>query len=324
MPINPEAVVISLLGIAAGVYWFITGFCELKAKRTIQNIPTSRISTGAVGTNVEIKGRILNATEALLKTPIGGDSCVFYSVEIQKRVQSRDHSYWKKIDQFFSSDYFFVDDDSGALAQVFVEKASFRRQGRTKELQTGSGNFSRMPVPLIMALHDNEANLRSFKLKQVSGLFSQKYRFVEWCFQPRESVYVLGYAESGVKPPVRRKLKFKDFLAARKMLEKDPRLQTRFDRNKDGALDQEELEMGAAAVGLQLQTEPAKAPAPAPELEAKMIFKERPGFPFLISNMKESDLVKKISWTAALKVCGGPMAAIAGTVYLFLLSGAGF
>jgi hypothetical protein len=54
------------------VAWFIKGFKELKIKRTIQNIPTSKINTGAVGTDVEIKGNIIVEKDKLVTAPIFG------------------------------------------------------------------------------------------------------------------------------------------------------------------------------------------------------------------------------------------------------------
>ena len=53
------------IGAVMGVVWFFKGFKELKTKRTIQNIPTSKIETGAVGTNVEIKGNIVAEKEKM-------------------------------------------------------------------------------------------------------------------------------------------------------------------------------------------------------------------------------------------------------------------
>ncbi len=321
MPINMEGLIVALLGIGAGTYWFFTGFRELKASRTIQDIPTSRISTGAVGTNVEIKGQIQSATDALFKSPISGQSCAFYSLEIQKLVQSRNRTYWKRIDQFYSSDQFFIDDGSGALAEVFVDGANIRRQGKEHDFKIKSNEFFSMPVSLKTTLEKHAKKLRVFKLQETSWLFSNQYRFVEWCFKPEESVYVLGYAESGVKAPTRQKLKFKDFLAAKKSIEEDPKLQARFDRNQDGVLDAGEMEQGAEMVGLQLKTQSAVVEENPADLKIRMAFKKRSGIPFLISNMKEKDLVKKISLMAGLKLWGGPGVAIAGTVYLVFMLG---
>lgn len=301
----------------SGVYWFFTGFRTLKSSRTIQNIPTSRISTGAVGTHVEIKGTILQDEERILRGPVSGQTCAFYSIEIQKLVRSKNHSYWKTIDQYFSSPDLMVDDKSGAVAKVFVAGARIQRQGKTKDLKIRSNDFASMPVGLTQDLRQNASQLRNFKLTDSSWLFSRQYRFVEWSFSPKETVYVLGYAESGIKPPKRKKLSFDNFLQAKKTIEADPALTNRFDSNQDGFLAPEELERGAQVIGhgLQVEAPPIEAETDAPEV--KMVFKKMQGVPYILSNMKETDLVKRLSWKATLKVWGGPALAIGGAMYLY-------
>jgi len=314
MVINMEGLWAGILGVGGGITWFMQGFRELKSSRTIQNIPTSRIMTGAVGTNVEIKGKVLVPGDNVLRAPISGQTCAFFSIEIQRLVRSKDRSYWKKVDQIYSSEEFYMEDGSGAMARVFIEGADIQLQGKVKTFQIRSNDLSAMPEGLFATLRRNEDKLKVFKLKNSAWLFSQEYRFIEWRFQSGESVYVLGFAESGTKPPRKNKLKFTQFLQAKKMIEKDPGLQTRFDRNHDGVLDAEELEKGAQIVGIGLQTEPARQKESL--IPVKMIFKKHRSFAFLISNIKEKDLVRKLSLKAALKVWGGPVLALASSAYL--------
>jgi hypothetical protein len=303
--------------IGSGVYWFFTGFRTLKSSRTIQNIPTSRISTGAVGTHVEIKGNIVQDGEQIHRSPLSGQICVFYSVEIQKLVRTKNRNHWRTIDHFYSSPDFTVDDKSGAVAKVFVAGATIQRRGKIKEFEIGSNDFASMPAGLTQALQRNANQLRNFELKDTSWLFSRQYRFLEWFFAPKESVYILGYAESGIKQPKAKKLSFDTFLKAKKTIEADLSLQNRFDSNQDGFLATEELERGAMVVGhgLQVETPPTQEKMHTPNI--KMVFRKQKGVPYILSNMKEMDLVKQLSWKAALKVWGGPVVAIAGAIYLY-------
>lgn len=111
---------------------------------------------------------------------------------------------WANIDVILKQRY----DELPKLISVCESSAEFEkgildrllRRGRVEEFQTRSDTFLSLPERLISVLQQNEEKLKVFKLKNSSGLFSQKYRFVEWCFQPGESVYILGYAESGIKP----------------------------------------------------------------------------------------------------------------------------
>ena len=71
------------VGAVMGVVWFFRGFKELKIKRTIENIPTSKINTGAVGTDVEIKGNIIAEKDRFATAPISGQQCAIYHIEIR-------------------------------------------------------------------------------------------------------------------------------------------------------------------------------------------------------------------------------------------------
>jgi len=85
-----------------GVYLFFKGFREIKYKRIIQDIPTSKINTGAVGTNVEIHGFVTAQRDQLVTAPLSGKTCVLYKIEIQKWVEDDDGpGDWHTIDHYF-------------------------------------------------------------------------------------------------------------------------------------------------------------------------------------------------------------------------------
>ncbi len=210
-----------------------------------------------------------------------------------------------------------MDDGSGALAQVFVRGAVIQRKGGNHTFRSRSSNFGTMPGSLRAALETNSGRLRSFRLNPTSWFFSSEYRFIEWCFEPGETVYVLGYADSGLKPVKRIKLKFAHYLAGKKRVEAEAALQERFDINRDGVLDEREMERGAQVVGLKLQEAADSTAVEEAPASAKMVFRQRKPHPFFISNMKEEDLVKKLSWKAALKLWFGPAVAIGCAAYLF-------
>jgi hypothetical protein len=311
-----EAVIWAGFGIGLGIYWFIAGFRELKNTRIIQNIPTCKIATGAVGTNVEIQGEILRDENKILKAPITGRDCVFYSVEIQKLVRRKNSSHWVTVDQFFSDEGFIVDDGSGANAMVYVKGATIKRKGRVKTFQARSSNMSELPPNLYMSLQEKQGQLKSFSLKETSWIFSKQYRFLEWSFPPNQSIYVLGVAQSGLRVKKKNKLKMKIFMDAKNQIQSNEELQEKFDRNHDGTLDPDELEFGARILGEQLQLEEGGTQVQEVMTQTKMIFKKHPSSPFIISNMEEKELIKKMSFAATLKVWGGPIVAIASCAFL--------
>jgi hypothetical protein len=237
-------------------------------------------------------------------------------VEIQKLVKSKDSSRWVTVDQFFSDEGFVLSDGSGANAMVYVEGATIKRKGRVKTFQARSSNMSELPINLYSALQEKSGQLKSFSLKETSWIFSKQYRFLEWSFPPEQSIYVLGVAHSGLRANKKDKLKMKTFMEAKSQIQSSEELQERFDRNDDGLLDPDELEFGARILGEQLQLEAGGTQVQEVMNLTKMIFKKQNSSPFIISNMEEKDLVKKMSLSATLKVWGGPAVAIASSAYL--------
>ncbi|MDH5762118.1 MAG: E3 ubiquitin ligase family protein [Nitrospinota bacterium] len=305
-------------GAVMGVVWFVRGFQELKIKRTIQNIPTSKINTGAVGTDVEIKGNILVEPDLLDMAPISGQSCALYHLEIQQERRRKNSTYWHTIDQFYSREGFYVDDQSGATALVLVNGAKVNREGKTDKYYVNSNNFDEMPDALRNAITENQKKLKRFKLNKTSWLLSSKYRILEWCFQPNEEVYVLGHAESGLRLQKIKKPGMKYFLKARKAIQTDKKLAARFDSNQDGRLDPPELERGAQILAQRLSDKHNGEAVKESTPKTKLIFKKSEPHPFIISNRSEGELVRHMSTWSTVKIWGGPVLTVACAWYLFI------
>jgi hypothetical protein len=312
------------IGAVMGVVWFIKGFKELKVKRTIQNIPTSKIKTGAVGTDVEIKGNIVTEKERLVTAPISGKQCIIYHIEIQVERRRKNSTYWATIDQFYSHKGFFVDDQSGATALVLVEGARINRKGKTDNYYFNSSNLDEMPDTLRKSLTTNQYKLKKFKLKKSSWLLSSKYRLLEWCFMPNEEVYILGHAESGLRLEKIKKPKLKYFLKAKKAIQENEKLKVRYDTNQDGRLDHDELERGAQILAQRLSDKYSKEKLEELIPKTKLIFKKKKPHPFVISNRPEHELVEHMGKLSVLKIWGGPILTVACVWYLyFTLSNSG-
>ena len=306
------------IGVVIGVVWFIKGFKELKTKRTIQDIPTSKINTGAVGTNVEIKGNILVEQDKMVTAPISGQQCAIYHIEIQKEMRRKNSTYWHTIDQFFSHEGFYVDDQSGATALVLVDGARINRNGKTQNFYVNSNNFDEMPDLLRKALTANQTKLKKFKIKKTSWFFASKYRLLEWCFRPNEEVYVLGHAESGLRLQKIKKPKMKYFLQAKKDIQKNEKLAARFDANRDGKLDFNELERGAQILAQRLAGKYSQKKLEELIPKTKLIFKKFKSHPFIISNRSEGELVQNMSTWSLIKIWGGPALTVACALYLYI------
>ena len=326
--------IMALVGLGLGIYFFYEGFKELKSKRIIQNIPTSKINTGAVGTNVEVTGRIVCEKDEVVQAPISRRPCAFYSIEIQRWERRRknrgisignssstgfNQGHWVTVESFYSGKGFFIDDSSGANAMILVNGAVIKRKGGTQDFEMQSNSFDQMPAGLRQSLEDNQKKLRKFKLKNTSWLFSNRFRFREWNFPVGEKIFVLGHADSGLRAPKRNKLKFKTFLKAKQTIQQNDKLKARFDTNQDGQLDEAELERGAKILALQLESKHSKEKLEDLASKTKLIFKQNKPNPFYISNMSEKDLIKDLATWSTLKIWGGPTLSTGCAAYLFIM-----
>ena len=317
---NNEGDLIMAAGVGAvmGVVWFVRGFKELKIKRTIQNIPTSKINTGAVGTDVEIKGNIVAEQDRLVTAPISEQSCVLYHIEIQEERRRKNSTYWHTIDTYYSHDGFYIDDQSGASALVMVKGAEIHRKGKAADFHLHSNHFDEIPELLRQSLTSNGKKIKKFKLEKTGWLLSRKYRFLEWCFVPKEEVYVLGHAESGLRLQKIKKPKMAHFLQAKKEIQSNQKLAARYDTNGDGKLDPDELERGAEILARRLADKYSKKKLEELIPKTKLIFKKRKPHPFVISNRSEAELVKHMGIWSTVKIWGGPVLTVACTWYLYI------
>ena len=75
----------------AGFSLFIWGFLSFRWKRLIENIPTSKIRSIAMGL-VEISGRVVKSKNNNLKSPFSQNDCVYYKCTIEEYRRSGKHS----------------------------------------------------------------------------------------------------------------------------------------------------------------------------------------------------------------------------------------
>lgn len=302
-------------GFCAGIYFFFKGFHDLKTKRSVENIPTSRIATGAVGTDVEISGTIARPEDKLLTAPLSGDPCVFYALEIEKQVRRKREILWVSIDTLHSDEGFFVEDGSGANALVFAQGARIIQKGKPFTRYLDRYLQKEVRQRLKQAVLDNAEELKSFTVDDVDSQ-AGTFRVKEKKFVAGEEVYILGFADSGLKLAAQRKMDFKTFLHAQKLVKESPELTKRFDKDGDGALNPDELEWGGRVIGQRMADKYNAEQFQKLYSRTKMVFKKNSSSLFLISNLKESEVLNRLVWATRLKLFGGPALTIACAVYL--------
>ncbi|MFH1978150.1 MAG: GIDE domain-containing protein [Candidatus Aenigmatarchaeota archaeon] len=147
-----------------GVIFFVVGLRAFRQKRLIENIPTSKIRSLAMGL-VEIYGKVMEFKKPLFTSPMTNKDCVYYKYEIEEYSSGRDgkSGRWKTIHLEEKRQPFFVKDETG---QVLVDS-----EGAT--IWLGGDNF-----------------------KSRGGLMpsNMSKKYSEFIIRPNDNLYVLGTA----------------------------------------------------------------------------------------------------------------------------------
>jgi hypothetical protein len=117
--------IIALVLLLIGILIFIMGFWWFKQKRLIENMPTSKIRSLAMGL-VEIVGQVIPIGSSLLKSPHTNTDCVYYHYLVERYEQhynastKQTESRWVTVKNISERIRFYLKDDTAA---VMVEPA---------------------------------------------------------------------------------------------------------------------------------------------------------------------------------------------------------
>ncbi|MBN1280461.1 MAG: hypothetical protein JXA00_02310 [Candidatus Thermoplasmatota archaeon] len=152
--------IFSLIFVIVGCVIFAAGFYFFKQKRLIENIPTSKVRSLAMGL-VEVNGTVVPVEGKLLHSPLAQKDCVYYRYLVQRHETTRDskghsQSRWVTVQDDRYSVPFYLQDDTG---KVLVDP--------TKAM-----------VDLVTDAQTQRGNMR----------------YQEWCIEPQNTLYIMGTA----------------------------------------------------------------------------------------------------------------------------------
>jgi len=166
-----------------GFFLMVIGFLNLKKVRLMQNTPTSKIRSLAMGL-VEIYGEVQPIEGCLLKSPLAKKDCVYFRYSIDKYVRSGKSGHWKNVKFKEQNPRFLIKDDTGEII-IDPKKARLILNQDTK---CQSGLFKNLPQDVIEFIE-----AQGIKYKSFLG-FKYQFRFTETFLEPGDKMYVLGYA----------------------------------------------------------------------------------------------------------------------------------
>ena len=338
---NVDGWVWPAIGACAGVYLFYWGFRILRRKRLIQNTPTSKIRSAAMGL-VEVNG--LAVGPYVMNAPITGLPCYYHRSMAWQWKQSGKNKSWQKVADECRYLPFYLDDNTGRLlinpqgAEMDIHR-DFHEEYRTS---------------LFSNSVDMPGNVSTFLMRH--GISTdKKIKVEEYCIKPKNALFILGtlsenlglkvspdpvVAEHGdvLTASVTWGKKTLSAFAGNGGTDMVPSLGTQeiirlspatkpaksIDMSQQAKISDALMKAGitnpaawaAAGVeysGVALDTEPNSDPAAAMasenfDLNPKAVLMKGANDPaFFISWQSQRDVLKTLSWKSTLMIWGGPV-----------------
>lgn len=180
---NDNDILAAFVGFVIGVGSFIGSFKRMREKRLIENTPTSKVRSIAMGL-VELKGKAVASPSYKLKSPFSGKPCVYYRYTIEEFKKRRKNSEWVTIRNFSPKTFFFLQDETGSVL-VNPENA---RIDIPYDFEFNSSMGQDPPKKVIDFLKSEKV--------RYEGLFgiNRRMRFREYLIEEKNDLFIFGTA----------------------------------------------------------------------------------------------------------------------------------
>lgn len=175
--IDPRLPIAAAIGLIAGPVLLWRGFKHMRTCRLIENTPTARVRSMAMGL-VELNGKV--EARSTMTAPFSGRACAHWQVEIAVRGKKR--GGWSVVHRNQSGNPFYIEDDTG-VALVYPQGSDCRVRFGTDEECSGFN------LPEVYADYLREYPAAIGPLHRLAWL-----RFRERTLEDGMQVYVLGTA----------------------------------------------------------------------------------------------------------------------------------
>lgn len=176
-----------------GLYLVYDGFTDWQEMRLMQDTPTEKIRSAAVG-RTEITGTG-NPIDEPLDRPFGDGDCLVATYEIEEWREDDDGGgHWSTVESGAVVEPFIVDDGTGQMRVEPDENATFEISHEHRlRVRVRPQEETPSDVKRFLHVHADEDVPSS---DGISGLlFSEDRRYTEQWIPPGEEMYLLGAAE---------------------------------------------------------------------------------------------------------------------------------
>lgn len=297
MPHESDPFTNALFLTGGGVAVFFYGVFTLIRARLIENTPTSKARSAALG-YAEFSGTA--SGPAPMPAPVSKKGAVWWDCSVS---QKQGKNNWKVLFHACSPQPLFLKDDTG---RVLIDPLGATLDCPSTGLHRSLFNAARFDEALT--------GMGAAHLAGRFAVFSSAVRLKEKCIPLDAPLYVLGEARradqyDGLPKRTDLQQTFRDEIIAAK---RDPRQTARADENRDGQVSQEEWDKFVELK--RKEFEASKNTLQEKELGELLVVtaSDERGQPFLISVGSESKVLLKMRAVAALAFAGGLTAAYFG------------
>lgn len=282
---DPRLALLLLAGIAAGVGAFFQGFRVWRRLRLIQDTPTSKVRSLALG-RVELHGRA--EEKAALESPFTSQRCVWYRWKVEEEVESNRRRRWRTLASGDSAAWpFYLEDETG---RVLVDPRGARVEIDADYRETNPD----LSGPASGFLAEQGVRTQGFL-----G-FGRRLRLSEWHIGPGDTLFVLGLAQERGGLVHERRVRIAEKLAA---LKADADAMAHMDTDGDGRVSAEEWEVARRLAVGEVETEGFE--------DRVVVGAAAGGGPFYIADRSEREVLRKHGFGALAGVFGGALLAVA-------------
>ena len=180
---SSDPLMLSITFISVGILFFFVGLLIFKWKRLIEDIPTSKIRSIAMGL-VEIFGEVVSSKDNIMKSPLSQSGCVYYRYLIEEYRSSGKSSHWIPIKKGWDCQLFYLKDDTG-MVLINPRKA---KVDIPVDIRLESG-FRKDPPEYVKSF------LKQNNIKYEGLLGANKtMRYTEHLIEPEDKLFIIGTA----------------------------------------------------------------------------------------------------------------------------------
>ena len=184
---NDDGFGIGVMLIILGLIMFYNSLKNLKIKRLIENVPTSKARSVAMGL-AELKGKIESRNNTLTD-PFDGKDCVYWHIHIQQYMKRGKRRTWVTRHKAKKQVPFYLTDQTGSVL-VNMQGANSKNVKRDNEYE--SAMFFSDDIPSKVEDYCNKENV---KLRGWLG-GKKRMRFRVTYLEPNDDIFIIGSARS--------------------------------------------------------------------------------------------------------------------------------